>query len=52
VGDPSAGAKASGVDWPVGERVARLGEFVELVDLLLRQELTTYNGQFYRCQEA
>src|SRR5581483_6525001 len=23
VGDPSAGAKASGVDWPAGERVAR-----------------------------
>src|SRR5262245_57640092 len=52
VGDPSAGAKASGVDWPAGERVARFGEFVELVGLLLRQEVTTYRGQFYRCQEA
>lgn len=52
MGDPSAGAKASGVDWPAGERVARFCEFVELVDLLLRQEVTTYHGQFYRCQEA
>ena len=52
VGDPSAGAKASGVDWPTGERVARFGEFVELVDLLLRQQVTTYRGQFYRCEEA
>jgi alkanesulfonate monooxygenase SsuD/methylene tetrahydromethanopterin reductase-like flavin-dependent oxidoreductase (luciferase family) len=52
VGDPSAGAKAGGVDWPAGERVARFGEFVELVDLLLRQEVTTYRGRFYNCEEA
>ena len=52
VGDPSAGAKAAGVDWSAGERVARFAEFVELVDLLLRQEVTTYHGQFYRCEEA
>src|SRR6516162_1661655 len=52
VGDPAAGAKASGVDWSAGERVARFGEFVELVDLLLRQEVTTYHGQFYHCEDA
>jgi hypothetical protein len=52
VSDPSAGAKASGVDLSAGERVARFGDFVELVDLLLRQEVTTYHGQFYRCEEA
>ena len=52
VGDPSAGAKASGVDWPAGERVARFGEFVELIGLLLRQEMTTYHGRFYSCEEA
>jgi len=52
VGDPSAGAKAGGVDWSAGERVARFREFVELVDLLLRQEVTTYRGQFYRCEDA
>ncbi|HYK28171.1 MAG TPA: LLM class flavin-dependent oxidoreductase [Streptosporangiaceae bacterium] len=52
VGDPSAGAKASGVDWPAGERVDRFREFVQLVDLLLRQHVTTYSGQFYSCAEA
>jgi alkanesulfonate monooxygenase SsuD/methylene tetrahydromethanopterin reductase-like flavin-dependent oxidoreductase (luciferase family) len=52
VGDPSAGAKAAGVDWSPGEQVARFREFVELVDLLLRQEVTSYHGRFYRCEEA
>ena len=37
---------------PAGERVARFREFVELVSLLLRQEVSTYHGQFYRCQDA
>ena len=35
-----------------GRRVARFREFVELTDLLLRQEATTYHGQFYRCEDA
>jgi alkanesulfonate monooxygenase SsuD/methylene tetrahydromethanopterin reductase-like flavin-dependent oxidoreductase (luciferase family) len=52
VGDPSAGAAAVGVDWPPGERVARFAEFIELVDLLLRQETTDYDGRFYRCAGA
>ncbi len=52
VGDPAAGARASGSDWPAGERVDRFGEFVELVDLLLRQEVTTYHGRFYHCEDA
>ncbi len=52
VGDPSAGAKAVGVDWSPAEQVARFAEFVELVDLLLRQEVTTYDGTFYRCEDA
>ncbi len=52
VGDPSAGAKAAGADAPARERVARFREFVELVDLLLRQEVTSYDGQFYRCEAA
>ena len=38
--------------WSPGERVARFVEFVELVDLLLRQEVTTYDGTYYQCQEA
>ena len=52
VGDPSAGERASGVPWSPGERVARFSEFVELTDLLLRQEVTTYEGAFYACTEA
>ncbi len=52
VGDPSAGAAQVGVDWSPGERVRRFREFVELTDLLLRQEVTTYEGEFYRCEEA
>ncbi|MGH9249477.1 MAG: LLM class flavin-dependent oxidoreductase [Acidimicrobiales bacterium] len=52
VGDPSAGAAAAGVDRPAGERVAQFAEFVELVDLLLRQQVTHYQGRFYRCAGA
>jgi alkanesulfonate monooxygenase SsuD/methylene tetrahydromethanopterin reductase-like flavin-dependent oxidoreductase (luciferase family) len=52
VGDPSAGAAQAGVDWSPTERVKRFREFVELIDRLLRQEITTYEGQFYRCREA
>jgi alkanesulfonate monooxygenase SsuD/methylene tetrahydromethanopterin reductase-like flavin-dependent oxidoreductase (luciferase family) len=52
VGDPSAGEAASGTTWSAGERVERFREMVELVDLLLRQEVTTYEGRYYRCVEA
>lgn len=52
VGDPSAGAAAAGVDWSPAEQVARFAEFVELVDLLLRQKVTSYDGTYYRCAEA
>ena len=52
VGDPSAGGASAGVTLTPGERVARFAEFVELTDLLLRQELTTYAGEYYQCQEA
>ena len=52
VGDPSAGEGAAGVSWTPGERVEMFREFVELTDLLLRQEVTTYEGRFYRCVEA
>jgi len=52
VGDPSAGAATVGADLPAGERVARFAEFVELVDLLLRQPVTDYAGRFYRCAAA
>jgi alkanesulfonate monooxygenase SsuD/methylene tetrahydromethanopterin reductase-like flavin-dependent oxidoreductase (luciferase family) len=52
VGDPTAGGATAGVTWGPGERVARFDEFVELVDLLLRQEVTTYDGSYFSCQEA
>ena len=52
VGDPSAGEGASGVAWSAGERVARFSEFLELTDMLLQQEVTTYEGRFYACTEA
>jgi alkanesulfonate monooxygenase SsuD/methylene tetrahydromethanopterin reductase-like flavin-dependent oxidoreductase (luciferase family) len=52
VGDPSAGAAAAGVSWSPGERVARFAEFVELLDLLLRQESTTFKGTYYQCESA
>jgi alkanesulfonate monooxygenase SsuD/methylene tetrahydromethanopterin reductase-like flavin-dependent oxidoreductase (luciferase family) len=52
VGDPSAGGPLAGVNWSPAEQVARFREFVELVDLLLRQEVTTYDGAYFRCTEA
>lgn len=52
VGDPSAGGRAAGVTWSPAERVARFREFIELVDLLLRKEVTSYDGAYYRCVEA
>jgi alkanesulfonate monooxygenase SsuD/methylene tetrahydromethanopterin reductase-like flavin-dependent oxidoreductase (luciferase family) len=52
VGDPSAGAAAVGVSWSAGESVARFAEFLELLDLLLCQEVTDYQGRFYRCAGA
>ena len=34
-------------NWPVGERVERFGEYVELLGLLLANDVTTYEGRFY-----
>jgi alkanesulfonate monooxygenase SsuD/methylene tetrahydromethanopterin reductase-like flavin-dependent oxidoreductase (luciferase family) len=52
VGDPSAGGPRAGIDWSPAEQVARFSEFVELIDLLLRQEITSYDGIYYRCRDA
>jgi alkanesulfonate monooxygenase SsuD/methylene tetrahydromethanopterin reductase-like flavin-dependent oxidoreductase (luciferase family) len=52
VGDPSAGGPLAGITWSPAEQVARFGEFVELIDLLLRQEITSYEGAYYQCREA
>jgi len=34
-------------NWEPRERVARFGEYVEIVDRLLRDEVTTFDGAFY-----
>jgi len=52
VGDPAAGEGAAGVAWGAGERVRRFGEFVDLIDRLLTNEVTSFEGEFYRCAEA
>lgn len=51
VGDPSY-AMIGVPDWEPKERVARLSEYVEIVDRLLRDEVTTFAGQFYRVDGA
>jgi alkanesulfonate monooxygenase SsuD/methylene tetrahydromethanopterin reductase-like flavin-dependent oxidoreductase (luciferase family) len=52
VGDPAAGEGAAGVTWGAGERVRRFAEFVDLLDRLLTHEVTSFDGEFYRCTEA
>ena len=39
-------------DWEPAERVARFGEYLEIVDRLLRDEVTTFGGRFYDVREA
>jgi alkanesulfonate monooxygenase SsuD/methylene tetrahydromethanopterin reductase-like flavin-dependent oxidoreductase (luciferase family) len=39
-------------NWSAGERVARFKEYVEIVDRLLTNEVTTYEGRFYRVDGA
>ena len=45
--------EAFGIEFPeTAELVARFREAVELTDLLLRQDVTTYAGEFYQVNEA
>ncbi len=39
-------------DWDPPERAARLREFVEILDQMLRNEVTTYQGRYYRVEGA
>jgi alkanesulfonate monooxygenase SsuD/methylene tetrahydromethanopterin reductase-like flavin-dependent oxidoreductase (luciferase family) len=39
-------------NWSTPERVGRFREVVEIVDLMLRQEITTYQGRYYQINEA
>jgi alkanesulfonate monooxygenase SsuD/methylene tetrahydromethanopterin reductase-like flavin-dependent oxidoreductase (luciferase family) len=51
VGDPSY--PMIGVpDWEPRERVARFAEYLEILDLLLRQEVTSFAGSYYRIDGA
>ena len=47
--DPSY-AMAGLPNWSPPERVARFAEYCELVSLLLSQEVTTYQGEFYQVE--
>jgi alkanesulfonate monooxygenase SsuD/methylene tetrahydromethanopterin reductase-like flavin-dependent oxidoreductase (luciferase family) len=49
--DPSY-AMAGLPNWDAGERVARFGEYVDLVARLLAQEVTTYEGRYYQVEGA
>ena len=39
-------------NWPTSERVQRFQEVIEIVDHLLRQETTTYQGRYYQVTDA
>lgn len=42
-----------GIDnWSAKEKVARFKEYVEIVDRLLSNEVTTYQGRYYRVKDA
>jgi alkanesulfonate monooxygenase SsuD/methylene tetrahydromethanopterin reductase-like flavin-dependent oxidoreductase (luciferase family) len=49
--DPSY-AMAGVPNWETGERVERFAEYVDLVGQLLAQEVTTYEGLYYRAAGA
>ena len=49
--DPSY-AMAGLPNWESGERVDRFAEYVDLVARLLSQEITTYEGRYYRADGA
>ncbi|MHA2180505.1 MAG: LLM class flavin-dependent oxidoreductase [Promethearchaeota archaeon] len=39
-------------DWVGSERVGRFKDQVEIIDTLLRQDVSSYNGKFYKLNEA
>jgi alkanesulfonate monooxygenase SsuD/methylene tetrahydromethanopterin reductase-like flavin-dependent oxidoreductase (luciferase family) len=52
-GDRDPSYSMTGIeDWPAHERVERLAETVDIVDLLLRNEVATYEGAYYQIREA
>lgn len=51
-GAPLDHAMTGAPDWTPPERAARLREFVEILDQLLRNEVTTYQGHYYRVENS
>jgi alkanesulfonate monooxygenase SsuD/methylene tetrahydromethanopterin reductase-like flavin-dependent oxidoreductase (luciferase family) len=51
VGDPSY-PMVGVADWEPRERVERLAEYAEIVDRLLRDEVTSFDGTYYRTEGA
>lgn len=39
-------------NWSNAERASRFGEYIELLGLLLAQDITTYQGEYYSAAEA
>ncbi|MFT7648519.1 MAG: alkanesulfonate monooxygenase SsuD [Candidatus Poriferisodalaceae bacterium] len=39
-------------NWSNAERASRFGEYIELLGLLLNQDITTYQGDYYSANEA
>ena len=50
-GDPSLSMMGIG-EWSTKEKVARYKEYVEMVDQLLSNETTTYEGRYYQVKDA
>lgn len=40
------------MNWSNAERVARFGEYIELVSMLLSQEITSFDGTYYQADNA
>ena len=52
-GEMDASYAMTGIDdWPFSERVARFQEVVEIVDQLLCNEVSSYQGQYFRLQDT
>jgi len=52
-GHGDIGHRMTGIeDWKPPERVRRFREYVEILDLLLREPLSSYHGRYYKLREA
>lgn len=51
-GAPTDHTMTGAPDWSPSERAARLREVVEILDQMLRNEVTTYRGHYYQIESA